>query len=103
MKQISNIFKNKEYLLDEPEVEQLLEYCGALQDEIVEFKFERSNDKQLVMLDMIKEILKACTEIQKQQAEFKRFGLEPPDFEGGIDNLKRYIQEVCRINKIRLF
>ena len=41
MKQIRTIFKNKEYLLDEPEVEQLVEYCELLQDEIVEFKFEK--------------------------------------------------------------
>ena len=102
MKQIRTIFKNKEYLLDEPEVEQLVEYCELLQDEIVEFKFEKSNNKQHVILDMIKEIVKACDDIQKQQTEFNRFGLEPPDFESSIGSLKKYIFEICKINKIRL-
>ena len=101
-KQIRHIFKNKEYLLDEPEVMKLVEYCENLQDIIVEFKFEKSNDKQLVMLDMIKEILNACNTIQKQQIESVRFGSEAPDFERGIQHLKSYIYEICRINKIRL-
>ncbi|MEO0060122.1 MAG: hypothetical protein RLZZ312_1769 [Bacteroidota bacterium] len=102
MKQIKTIFKDKDYLLDEPEIEQLVEYCEQLLDQIVEFKFEKSKDKQLVMLDMIKEIVKACDDIQKQQTEFVRFGLEPPDFEAGIRNLRSYIFDSCRINKIKL-
>lgn len=102
MKQIRNLFKNKDYLLNEPEVEQLIDYCESLQDEIVEFKFEKSNDKQRFMRDTIKEILFACNEIQKQQAEFVRFNFEPPNFEAGIQNLKNYINEVCKNNKIRL-
>lgn len=102
MKQIRTIFKNKEFLLEEPEVEQLIAYCEQLQDEIVEFKFEKSNDKQLVLLDMIREIVKACDDIQKQQTEFLRFGLEPPDFEAAVHHLKKYIAEICRINKIRI-
>ena len=44
MKSIREIFKNKDYLLDEPEVEELMDYCEALQDEIVEFKFQKTNN-----------------------------------------------------------
>ena len=102
MKQIRKIFDNKDFLLEEPEVEQLVAYCEELQDQIIEFKFEKDNNKQLIMLDMIKEIVKACNEVEKQQREFIRFGLEPPDFEVGISNLKRYITDTCRDNKIWL-
>jgi predicted house-cleaning noncanonical NTP pyrophosphatase (MazG superfamily) len=100
MKNIRQLFRNKEDLLDEPEVEQLLEYCEQLQDEIVEFNYEKANDKKLIMLDMIKEIVKACNEIEKQQQEAIRFGLESPDFEAGISNLKKYLIVQCRDNKI---
>jgi hypothetical protein len=102
MKNIRDLFKNKDYLFDEPEVEQLLEYCESLEDEIIEFKFEKNNNKELAMLDMIKEIIKGCEEIQKQQQEHSRFGFEAPDYESSIDNLKNYILNRCRDEKIRL-
>jgi hypothetical protein len=52
MKSIREIFKTNPSLLDEPEVAKLLEYCEQLQDEIVEFKFEKNNNKELAMIDM---------------------------------------------------
>ena len=94
------LFKNKEFLLDEPEVEQLLEYCEKLQDELVDLKLDQKQNKQLIMLDMLKEIVKACSETEKQQKEFLRFGLEPPDFEESISNLKRFLIVRCRENGI---
>ena len=54
------------------------------------------------MKDMLTEILKACNETQKQQAEALRFGLEAPDFEAAITNLKKYINERCRDERIYL-
>ena len=54
MKSIREIFKTNPSLLDEPEVAQLLNYCEQLQDEIVEFKFQKTNNKELAMLDMLK-------------------------------------------------
>ena len=52
MKSTREIFKTNPSLLDEPEVAQLLNYCEQLQDEIVEFKFQKTNNKELAMLDM---------------------------------------------------
>ena len=54
------------------------------------------------MLDMLKEIVKACEVAEKQQREFLRFGLEPPDWEESISNLKRFLIIRCRENKIWL-
>ena len=102
MKKPRDLFKNKDFLLDEPEVEQLLDYCEQLQDELVEFKFEQKNNKELIMLDMLKEIVKGCSEAEKQQKDFLRFGHEAPDFEAAISNLKNYLTEQCRDHKIYL-
>ncbi len=102
MKKPRDLFKKKEHLLDEPEVEQLIDYCEQLQDEIVEFKFQQNENKQLIMLDMLKEIVKGCTEVEKQQKEFLRFGLEPPDFEEAISNLKKFLMVRCRENGVWL-
>jgi hypothetical protein len=102
MKSIREIFKNKDYLLDEPEVEKLLDYCEQLQDEIVEFKFEKEKNKELVMLDMIREVIKGCNAIQNEQAEHERFGYEAPNYQETINNLKSYILERCRDERIWL-
>jgi hypothetical protein len=102
MKSIREIFKNNPSLLDEPEVAQLLEYCEQLQDEIVEFKFQKTNNKELAMLDMLKEVIKGCDAIEKEQAEHERFGYDAPNYQETISNLKRYILKRCQEEKIWL-
>jgi hypothetical protein len=102
MKSTREIFKGREYLLEEPEVAKLMEYCEQLQDEIVEFKFEKTNNKELAMLDMLKEVIKGCNAIEKEQAEHERFGFEAPDYKETISNLKRYIYGRCKDEKIYL-
>ncbi|TDE04331.1 hypothetical protein [Flavobacterium sandaracinum] len=102
MKSTREIFKSNPSLLDEPEVAQLLEYCEQLQDEIVEFKFQKTNNKELAMLDMIKEVIKGCNAIEKEHAEHERFGYDAPNYQETISNLKRYILGRCREEKIWL-
>lgn len=96
------IFKNTKELLDKQEVQELLAYCEKLEDEIVEFKFEKNKNKELVMLDMLKEVIKGCKAIEKEQLEHERFGYESPNYKETISNLKSYIYEICKINKIYL-
>lgn len=95
MKSVQEIFKNKEYLLDEPEVEKLVEYCEELQDELIEFKFQKTNNKELAMLDMLKEVIKGCDAVEKEQMEHERFGYEAPNYQATISNLKSYIYSRC--------
>jgi len=102
MKSVREIFKNKEYLLEEPEVEKLIAYCEELQDEIVEFKFQKNDNKELAMLDMLREVIKGCNTIEKEQMEHERFGYEAPNYEATISNLKDYIYNRCREEKIWL-
>lgn len=102
MKSIREIFKNNPSLLDEPEVEKLMDYCNELQDEIVEFKFQKTNNKELAMLDMLKEVIKGCNAIEKEQMEHERFGFEGPNYNETISNLKNYILKRCDDEKIRL-
>jgi hypothetical protein len=102
MKSIREIFKNNPSLLNEPEVAQLLEYCEQLQDEIVEFKFQKTTNKELAMLDMLKEVIKGCDAIEKEQAEHERFGYDAPNYQETISNLKRYVLKRCQDEKIWL-
>lgn len=102
MKSTRAIFKNNSSLLDEPEVAQLLSYCEQLQDEIVEFKFQKDKNKELAMLDMLKEVIKGCNAIEKEQLEHERFGYDAPNYQETISNLKRYILKRCQDEKIYL-
>lgn len=102
MKKPLDFFKTNPTLLDEPEVQQLLAYCESLEDELVDFKFEKSNNKELVMLDMLKEVVKSCDAIAKQEMEHERFGYPLPDYSEAIRSLRSYIFEMNRINKLRI-
>jgi len=102
MKNKLEIFKKAQELLDEPEVQELLNYCEELEDELIDLKFEKDKNKQLIMLDMIKEVVKGCNAIEKEQAEHDRFGYEAPKYEETIANLKRYILDQCKDNQIYL-
>lgn len=102
MKNKYKIFDKAPELLDEPEVQELLSYCENLEDELVEFRFEKDKNKELVLLDMIKEMLKSCNALEKQQMEHERYGFEAPDYQESVQSLKNYILEVCKINKIWL-
>ena len=65
MKNKLEIFKKAPDLLDEPEVQELLDYCERLEDELVDLKFEKEKSKELIMLDMIKEVIKGnCTKTE---------------------------------------
>jgi len=102
MKNKLEIFKKAQELLDEPEVQELLDYCEKLEDELIDLKFEKDKNKQLIMLDMIKEVLKGCNATEKEQAEHDRFGYDAPNYQEMISNLKRYILDQCRDNQIYL-
>lgn len=102
MKSTREIFKTNPSLLDEPEVAELLNYCEQLQDEIVEFRFQKNNNKEMAMLDMLKEVIKGCNAIAKEQMEHERFGYPEPSYQETILNLQRYILKRCDDEKIWL-
>ncbi|WP_343588897.1 hypothetical protein [Flavobacterium sp.] len=102
MKSVREIFRNKEYLLDEPEVMKLVDYCEELQDEIVELKFQKTDNKELALLDMIKEVIKGCDSIEREQMEHERYGYDAPNYQETIANLKSYIYQRRRDEKIWL-
>ena len=97
-----SLFKNKDYLLDEPEINELITLCEQLQDEIVELEYQQSKSKELVLKEMLSDILKACEAIKKEGEEHKRFGFAPANFEEAIKNLESYIYVRCRDEKIYL-
>lgn len=102
MKNKLELFKKAQDLLDEPEVQELLDYCERLEDELIDLKFEKEKSKELILLDMIKEVIKGCNAIEKEQLEHERFGYEAPNYKATISNLKSYILGQCKDNQIYL-
>ena len=102
MKSTREIFKNNPSLLEEPPIIELLDYCEKLESEIIEFKFEKSNSKELAMIDMLQEVIKGCKDLEKEQMEHDRFGYEAPQYREAILSLKKYILDRCRDEKIWL-
>ena len=102
MKSTRDLFKNNPTLLEEPEVIELLEYCDELEDENIEFKFQKANNKELAMIDMLQEVIKGCNDLEKEQMEHDRFGYESPKYQEAILNLTKYILNRCREEKIYL-
>ncbi|MFY7743643.1 MAG: hypothetical protein ACOVQR_13410 [Flavobacterium sp.] len=102
MKNKLDIFKKAQDLLDEPEVQELLAYCDRLEDELVDLKFEKTNNKELIMLDMIREVIKGCNAMEKEQLEHERFGYDAPNYAEAVSNLKVFILGMCKDHKIYL-
>lgn len=88
--------------MDEPEVEELINYCENLEDDVVELNYQLNNNKEKVLKEMVNDILKSCNAIQKEQEEHLRFGYPPANFEKAIEHLKSYILNRCEYHKIWL-
>jgi hypothetical protein len=102
MKNKLDIFEKAKDLLDEPEVQELLDYCDGLEDQIIDMKFDKDKNKEHILLDMLREVIKGCNELEREKYEHERFGFEKPDYEDKINNLKDYILDMCKANRIWL-
>lgn len=79
-----------------------MEYRKAIQSEIVKFKFEELNNRELAMLDMIKEVVIGCDAIQKEQYEYERFNCDARNYKNTIRNPKLPVISRCYALKIFL-
>ena len=93
MRNIKQIFINNRYLLNEPEVEELIEYCRELEDEIVELKQNDSSLNETILKEMICEIKNGCDEILDSK---------DIDYNQAIQNLRNYILTNIEQNNLRL-
>ena len=103
MKTVSEIFKEKPELLENPEVKELVseyeEVCDALID--LQQVTEMSKEKYLKIL--VREIRESISKELHRDLEAERFGeSERVDFKKATENLRDYINEFCRDHKIYL-
>ena len=105
MKSIAQIFRNNRELLDVPEVQELIEYTQDLEGLVMDRKIDDSYDKEYILLGIIRDIYSSCKDTLEQDELHERFPneVEPiEDYKESIVNLKRFISDMCRENRINL-
>ena len=105
MKSIRQIFQFRKELLGEPEVQELVEYAQELEGLVMDKKIEDNYDKEDVLLGIIRDIYSSCKDTLEQDELHERFPNEVDpieDYKESIVNLKRFISDMCRENRINL-
>ena len=105
MKSIRQIFQFRKELLDEPEVQELVEYAQELEGLVMDKKIEDNYDKETILLGIIRDIYSSCNDTLKQDELHQRFpnDTEPiGDYKDSLINLKIFISDMCRENRINL-
>lgn len=103
MRSISQIFKGNEHLMDLAPVEELIEYCRELEGEVMDRKIVDNYDKEHVLREMLKDIKTSINDTLDEDEESIRFNEIPRvDFKEAVENLKKFISDMCYINSIIL-
>lgn len=104
MKSIRNIFKNNKHLMDEPEVQELIDYCTDLEGSVLDNKMSEQYDMEKNLSFLVKEIYESCCKLIKQDEENDRWPElnDRPDYKSSVSGLKEYIENFARENKFRL-
>ena len=104
MKNINQIFKSKTFLMDYPEVGELIEYCRELEGEVLEKKIEDTYDKEHMLKTMLSDILSSCREYEQNKILKDRYPelYNELDADSLVKNLMSYIITMNAKNDIRL-
>ena len=98
MKNIYQIFKGNEHLMDLAPVEELIDYTQELEGQVLERKIDDTYDKEEIYLQILKDIYESCGKTLEDQKTSDRFREIPPvDFKMAIVNLKKYLEVVQKL------
>jgi hypothetical protein len=102
MKNIRQLFKGEEYLMDFAPVDELIEYCRELEGQILERKVEDNYDKEHMLKSMLQDILTSCRDMEDTNQLADRYpGMyEKSDAESLVKNLKTYILDMNHKNNL---
>ena len=104
MKNKNQIFKSKTFLMDYPEVGELIEYCRELEGEVLEKKIEDTYDKEHMLKTMLSDILSSCREYEQNKILKDRYPelYNELDADSLVKNLMSYIITMNAKNDLRL-
>lgn len=104
MKNIKQIFKGYESLMNEIPVQELIDYCIELEGEVFERNVGDVYDKEHILKSMISDILDSCNEYQENKILQERYPdlYEEIDSDKLVKNLTIYILDMNRKNNLGL-
>ena len=98
MKNINQIFKGNEHLMDLAPVEELIDYCVELEGQVLERNIDDVYDKEQFYVQAFKDIYESIEQTLKDEEEALRFKETPQvDFKECILNLKKYMLVINRL------
>ena len=105
MRSITEIFRNNEELMDLHPVEELIDYCRELEGELFENKLEKIYDKELILLEIVRDIYNSCRDTEQNNQLNERYPDMYPKVESDdlVSNLKEYIRDSCSKNNIDIW
>ena len=104
MKNIRQIFKNNEQLMDLNPVQDLIEYTIELEGQVLEKKIEDTYDKEHMLKTMLSDILSSCREYEENKILQDRYPemYKKIDADDLVNNLMNYIISMNNKNDLRL-
>ena len=104
MKNINQIFKNNEHLMDLSPVEELIEYTIELEGKVLESKIDDTYDKEHMLKTMLSDILSSCREYEENKVLQDRYPdlYQKLDADDLVNNLMDYIISMNAKNDLRL-
>ena len=104
MKNINQIFKNNEHLMDLSPVEELIEYTIELEGKVLERKIDDTYDKEHMLKTMLSDILSSCREYEENKVLQDRYPdlYQKLDADDLVNNLMDYIISMNAKNDLRL-
>jgi hypothetical protein len=103
MKNINQIFKTNKALMDNPEVQELIDYCIELEGQVVEKKIDDTYSKEEIYLQILKDIYGSCDKTLFDDHLAERFKETPRvDFKRAVTNLKKYMDTISQMYRIDL-
>ncbi len=102
MKNIHQIFRGNEHLMDLGPIEELIDYCQELEGQVMENVIDGQYDKELILLGMIRDVYDSCNGIEEQEMLHERYPNDFPEvnYKDIVVNLKNYIQKMVSENKL---
>jgi hypothetical protein len=90
--------------MDEPEVQELVDYTRELEEMVLQRKIEDSYDKEHMLKTMLSDILTSCRDMEETNQLAERYPdiYEKCDSESLVKNLKIYIMSMVSKNNLRL-
>ena len=103
MKNISQIFKGNEHIMDLGPVEELIDYCRELEGQVLEKSIDDEYSKEQFYVQAFKDIYESIEQTLKDEEEAIRFKeTQQVDFKECILNLKKYMLVINRLYGLEL-